>query len=40
MAQPGHLTTIPDWGPQDLKPGTLRAIIAQLGLDWETFRAA
>ncbi|MBM4456924.1 MAG: type II toxin-antitoxin system HicA family toxin [Chloroflexi bacterium] len=35
-----RLTAIPDWGPKDLKLGTLRAIIAQLGLDWEIFRSA
>ncbi len=25
-------TTIPDWGPKDLMPGTLRRILADLGL--------
>jgi predicted RNA binding protein YcfA (HicA-like mRNA interferase family) len=28
---------VPDWGAKDLKTGTLRAIIRQLGLDWKTF---
>jgi predicted RNA binding protein YcfA (HicA-like mRNA interferase family) len=27
----------PDWGNKDLKIGTLRQIIRQLGLDWEQF---
>jgi predicted RNA binding protein YcfA (HicA-like mRNA interferase family) len=30
-------TVIPDWGSRDLKLGTLRSAIRQLGLDWETF---
>ncbi len=34
------LATVPDWGPKDLKMGTLRAIIRQLGLDWDTFKQA
>jgi predicted RNA binding protein YcfA (HicA-like mRNA interferase family) len=32
--------SIPDWGSRDLKIGTLRHIISQLGLDWETFKRA
>jgi predicted RNA binding protein YcfA (HicA-like mRNA interferase family) len=31
------IAPIPDWGPKDLKLGTLRAIIRQLGLDWQEF---
>ncbi|MBN1934582.1 MAG: type II toxin-antitoxin system HicA family toxin [Anaerolineae bacterium] len=31
---------LPDWGSKDLKMGTLRAVVRQLGLDWETFRQA
>jgi mRNA interferase HicA len=31
---------LPDWGAKDLKPGTLRAIIRQLGLDWQDFLKA
>ena len=27
----------PDWGAKDLKLGTLRAVIRQLGLDWQDF---
>ncbi|NEQ97242.1 MAG: type II toxin-antitoxin system HicA family toxin [Cyanothece sp. SIO2G6] len=30
-------TVIPDWGSRDLKLGTLRSAIRQLGLDWQTF---
>jgi mRNA interferase HicA len=28
----GKYTTIPDWGSDDLKPGTLRSIVSDLGL--------
>jgi predicted RNA binding protein YcfA (HicA-like mRNA interferase family) len=31
-------TTIPDWGGQDLKPGTLRRILADLGLTPDDLR--
>ena len=30
-------TVVPDWGSKDLKTGTLRAIVKQLGLEWEKF---
>jgi predicted RNA binding protein YcfA (HicA-like mRNA interferase family) len=30
-------TTIPDWGGKDLKTGTLRSIIKQLEIDYQTF---
>ena len=30
-------TVLPDWGNKDLKLGTLRAAIRQLGIDWDTF---
>jgi mRNA interferase HicA len=33
-------TAIPDWGGRDLKFGTLRAAIKQLGIDWSAFEAA
>jgi mRNA interferase HicA len=33
----GRLTTLPDWGPKDLRLGTLRDAIRQLGLDWDQF---
>ena len=31
-------TPIPDWGRRDLKIGTLRAAVRQLGIDWQTFQ--
>ena len=31
---------LPDWGAKDLKIGTLRSAIRQLGLDWQEFRDA
>jgi mRNA interferase HicA len=36
----GRATVLPDWGGKDLKQGTLRAAVRQLGIDWETFRGA
>jgi predicted RNA binding protein YcfA (HicA-like mRNA interferase family) len=33
----GQTTSIPDWGSKDLAPGTVRAIIRQLGLDRDEF---
>ena len=30
-------TVVPDWGGQDLKPGTVRAVVRQLGLNWTDF---
>ena len=36
----GRITSVPDWGPKDLKLGTLRAVVAQLGLDWDAFQKA
>jgi predicted RNA binding protein YcfA (HicA-like mRNA interferase family) len=33
----GKTTVVPDWRGKDLKPGTLRAIVRQLGLDWQRF---
>jgi mRNA interferase HicA len=30
-------TVLPDWESRDLKIGTLRAAIRQLGIDWEIF---
>jgi mRNA interferase HicA len=31
------VVAIPDWGSRDLKTGTLRAIVRDLGLDWDEF---
>jgi len=33
----GAIRPIPDWGHKDLKIGTLRKVIQQLGLDWDDF---
>ena len=33
----GRTTTLPDWGSKDLKLGTLKAAVRQLGLDWADF---
>ncbi len=35
-----RMAVIPNWGSKDLKVGTLRAAVRQLGLDWETFLKA
>ena len=34
------MTTLPDWGSRDLKNGTIRAAVKQLGLDWSDFEAS
>jgi mRNA interferase HicA len=33
-------TVLPDWGSRDLKQGTLRGAVRQLGLDWSAFDSA
>lgn len=33
-------TVIPDWGSKDLKLGTVRAAVRQLGIDWQDFQNA
>lgn len=33
----GGATTIPDWGSKDLKLGTLRELLKQLGIEWDDF---
>jgi predicted RNA binding protein YcfA (HicA-like mRNA interferase family) len=38
--QTQRVTTVPDWGGRDLKEGTIRAIVRQLGIDWHDFQAA
>jgi len=35
-----RIAPVPDWGNKDLKLGTLRALVRQLGLDWDTFKNA
>jgi predicted RNA binding protein YcfA (HicA-like mRNA interferase family) len=37
---PQLATVIPDWGSRDLKLGTIRAAVRQLGLDWQAFQDA
>lgn len=32
-----RLSIVPDWGSRDLKLGTVRAVVRQLGLDWQDF---
>ncbi len=36
----GKGTVIPDWGSSDLKQGTIRGILRQLGIDIEDFKKA
>lgn len=33
----GRIASLTNWGAKDLKIGTLKAVIRQLGLDWEEF---
>lgn len=33
----GQITTVPDWGKKDLAPGTVRAIIRELGISRDEF---
>lgn len=35
-----RVTVIPDWGGRDLKLGTVRAVVRQLGLGWTEFENA
>jgi predicted RNA binding protein YcfA (HicA-like mRNA interferase family) len=35
----GNKTVIPNWGHKELKPGTVRAILRQLGIDPNDFNA-
>jgi predicted RNA binding protein YcfA (HicA-like mRNA interferase family) len=35
-----QVISLPDWGGRDLKLGTLRAAVRQLGLDWRDFENA
>lgn len=38
--QPIVIVSVPDWGSKDLKTGTLRAAVKDLGFDWDEFMAA
>ena len=33
-------TVVPDWGGKDLKLGTVRSVVRQLGIDWPDFQDA
>lgn len=33
------VVAVPDWGSKDLKTGTLRSIVKDLGFEWEEFSA-
>ena len=34
------VVAVPDWGSKDLKNGTLRSVVKDLGFDWDEFAAA
>lgn len=36
----GNITVVPDWGRHDLKLGTVRGVVRQLGLSWDEFNQA
>jgi predicted RNA binding protein YcfA (HicA-like mRNA interferase family) len=36
----GRATTVPEWGSRDLKEGTIKAILRQLGIDRDAFERA
>ncbi|MBI4568588.1 MAG: type II toxin-antitoxin system HicA family toxin [Planctomycetes bacterium] len=36
----GRVTVVPDWGSRDLKMGTMRALMRQLGIAWSRFDSA
>lgn len=33
-----RITVVPDWGGEDLKLGTVRGVIRQLGFSWDEFK--
>ena len=33
----GGVTVLPNWGGKDLKLGTVRAAVRELGIEWEQF---
>jgi len=35
-----RFTTVPDWRGKDLKTGTVRGVVRQLGLEWSDFLSA
>jgi len=36
---PITIVSVPDWGTKDLKTGTLRGIVKDLGLEWDEFES-
>ncbi|MGH9819028.1 MAG: type II toxin-antitoxin system HicA family toxin [Pyrinomonadaceae bacterium] len=38
--KPVVIIAVPDWGSNDLKTGTLRSIVKDLGFEWDEFTAA
>ncbi|HET6878864.1 MAG TPA: type II toxin-antitoxin system HicA family toxin [Pirellulales bacterium] len=34
----GAVTVLPDWGGDDLKTGTVRGAVRQLGIEWDAFK--
>ena len=34
------VVSVPDWGSRDLKNGTLRGIVKDLGFEWDEFEAS
>lgn len=36
----GGITSVPDWGKDDLKLGTVRAAVRDLGIAWDAFKNA
>jgi predicted RNA binding protein YcfA (HicA-like mRNA interferase family) len=36
----GQIAILPDWGGDDLKLGTIRAALRQLGIGWDDFMRA
>jgi hypothetical protein len=35
-----RVTVVPDWSGRDLKLGTVRAAVRQLGIEWKDFQDA
>jgi predicted RNA binding protein YcfA (HicA-like mRNA interferase family) len=38
--EPVVIVAVPDWGSKDLKTGTLRGIVKDLGFEWDDFANA
>ena len=37
---PITVVAVPDWGSKDLKNGTIRGVVKDIGLEWEDFVGA